>query len=97
MEQASFLTVSQVVNALHQQGFLTIFRLDANQLTCSAGTFSADEFDIVELYRVRGNAPETGDMIVCAIRSSLKGILITRCDTSGKPTASLLQMKQPSL
>ena len=87
------LTVSQAVDALRQQGYLTHFRLDENRLTCPVGTFTADEFDVVEVYRVRKNETETQDMIVYAICSSLKGILITRCDPVSPPVASLLSTK----
>lgn len=87
------LTVSQAVDALRQQGYLTHFRLDENRLTCPAGTFTTDEFDIVEVYRAQKNETDTQDMIVYAICSSLKGILITRCDPASQPVASILATK----
>lgn len=90
MGQDEMLTVSQAVDALHQQGYKTHFRLDKNGLTCPAGTFTTGEFDIVEVYRARGETSSTEDMIVYAICSSLKGILITQCDMASPRVVSLL-------
>ena len=72
-------TVSKAIEELRKQGYTTDFNIDENSISCSDGNFSADNFEVVDVYRYEGDSDPGDEAAVYAIRSStgLKGILVT--------------------
>ena len=72
-------TVSKAIEELRKQGYTTDFNIDESNITCSAGKFGADDFEVVDVYRYEGDSDPGDEAAVYAIRSStgLKGILVT--------------------
>ena len=72
-------TVSKAIEELRKQGYTTDFNIEENSITCSDGKFSADDFEVVDVYRYEGDSDPGDEAAVYAIRSStgLKGILVT--------------------
>ena len=72
-------TVSKAIEELRKQGYTTDFNIEENSITCSDGKFSADDFEVVDVYRYEGDTDPADEAAVYAIRSStgLKGILVT--------------------
>lgn len=74
-----YATVSEALEKLRQQGFTIDFNLEENCLSCSAGKFESDDFDIVDVYRYEGNTDPADEATVYAIESKTgtKGVLVT--------------------
>ena len=68
-------TVSKAIEELRKQGYTTDFNIDENSISCSDGNFSADNFEVVDVYRYEGDSDPGDEAAVYAIRSSsgLKG------------------------
>ena len=82
-------TVSKAIEELRKQGYTTDFNLEENAIVCSVGKFSANDFDIVDVYRYEGNSDPGDEAAVYAIKSSngLKGILVTGYGASSENTS----------
>lgn len=95
MKQAHYATVSEAVELLRNQGFTTDFKVEVNLLTCPAASFTADEFDIVDVYRYEGDSDPADEAIVYGIqaRSGLKGILIMGYGAADDPISDQILVK----
>lgn len=95
MGNAHYATVSEAINKLKEQGFTIDFNLDENCITCNAGKFEHDEFEIVDVYRYEGNSDPADEAAVYAIQSAsgLKGILVTGYGPSTDAASATLLAK----
>ena len=77
-QQFHYATVTEAINELKKQGFTLDLNLKANQLITGENTYSADEFEIVDLYRYEGPSDPADEATVYALAtpSGLKGILV---------------------
>lgn len=74
-----YATVTEAIEQLRKQGFTCDFNLKENQLMVDEKTYSADEFEIVDVYRYEG-ASDPGDeatVYALASASGVKGILVS--------------------
>ncbi|MFD1256648.1 phosphoribosylpyrophosphate synthetase [Mucilaginibacter terrae] len=88
-----YATVTDAINILKQQGFTTDFNLAENHIKCDAAAYSAEEFEILDVYRYEGNSDPADEATVYAIVSTegVKGILVTGYgDNSDSISAQLL-------
>lgn len=80
MEQKfHYATVTDAINQLRAKGFTLDFNLEKNRVKVGEHEFTADEIEIVDLYRYEG-ASDPGDeatVYALASKSGLKGILVT--------------------
>src|SRR6201985_2418787 len=78
-QQFHYATVTEAIEQLKQQGFTLDFNLEENRLICGTDTYSADEFEIVDLYRYEGPSDPGDEAVVYALasKSGLKGILVS--------------------
>ena len=81
MEKQKFhyATVSEAIEQLRKQGFNCDFNLKENQLTVGEQAYTADEFEIVDVYRYEGQSDPGDEATVYALASpsGLKVILVT--------------------
>jgi hypothetical protein len=72
-------TVSQAINELKKRGFTMDFNIRENCIVCAEGTFQADEFDIVDVYRYEGDTDPADEAVVYALqsKSGLRGVLVS--------------------
>lgn len=85
MERKShYGTVTEALKAFREQGFTHDFNLEFDHISCDAGKFHAEDFDIVDLYRYEGNSDPGDESVVYAIqsKSGAKGVLVTGYGTS---------------
>ncbi|HET6227733.1 MAG TPA: hypothetical protein VFF27_15730 [Bacteroidia bacterium] len=73
-----YATISQATETLRKQGYTTDFNLEENCLVCNNVKFTADDFEIVDVYRYEGDTDPADEASVYAIESKngLKGILV---------------------
>jgi len=78
-QQFHYATVSEAIDQLKKQGFTLDFNLKDNQLRAGEEQFSADDFEIVDLYRYEGASDPADEATVYALSSAsgLKGILVS--------------------
>jgi len=80
MEQKfHYATVTDAITQLRKQGFMLDFNLEKNRLKVGEHEYTADEFEIVDLYRYEG-ASDPGDeatVYALASKSGIKGILVS--------------------
>ena len=81
MEKQKFhyATVSEAIEQLRKQGFTCDFNLKENQLTVGEQAYTADEFEIVDIYRYEGQSDPGDEATVYALASpsGVKGVLVT--------------------
>jgi hypothetical protein len=80
MEQKfHYATVTEAINQLKQQGYTLDLNLEQNQFKAGEQEFSADEFEIVDLYRYEGASDPADEATVYALASKagIKGILVS--------------------
>ena len=72
-------TVLEALEAFKKQGFTTDFNLDENSIICGEAKFTADEFEIVDVFRYEGASDPSDESTVYAIesKSGIKGVLVT--------------------
>jgi hypothetical protein len=86
MEQKfHYATVTEAINQLRAKGFSLDFNLEKNRVKVGEHEFTADEIEIVDLYRYEGASDPGDEATVYALASSsgLKGILVTGYGASG--------------
>ena len=96
MEREShYETVSEAISQLRSQGFTTDFNLEENCIVCHSDKFSADEFEITDVYRYEGDSDPADEATVYAIESisGLKGILVTGYGVSSDSFSSAILAK----
>lgn len=76
--KSHYSTISEAINKLREQGFVTDFNLQENCLVCSTDKFNADDLEIVDVYRYEGDSDPSDEAIVYAIESKngVKGIIV---------------------
>ena len=74
-----YATISEAIEQLRKQGFVLDFNLKENSLKVNEQEYSADEFEIVDLYRYEGpsDPADEATVYVLASPSGVKGILVT--------------------
>ena len=74
-----YATISEAIEQLRKQGFTLDFNLKENSLKVDKLEYSADEFEIVDLYRYEGPSDPADEATVYALASpsGVKGILVT--------------------
>ena len=91
-------TVTEAVAGLRSRGFTEDFNLEENCLVCNAQRFSADQFEIEEVYRFEGDSDPGDEMVVYGIgsKSGVKGILVNaygwQADRMGDAIAKKLKL-----
>lgn len=74
-----YATISEAIEQLRKQGFTLDFNLKENRLKVNEQDYSADEFEIVDLYRYEGPSDPADEAAVYALASpsGVKGVLVT--------------------
>jgi hypothetical protein len=77
--QSHYETVSEAINKLRLEGFVTDFNLQETWIVCDKQRFEADELEIVDVYRYEGDTDPSDEATVYALesKSGVKGILVT--------------------
>ncbi len=72
-------TVTEAIDELRRKGYTLDFNIKENCLTCHAGNFGPDDFEIKEVYRYEGDTDPADKATVYGIDShnGMKGILVT--------------------
>jgi hypothetical protein len=90
MEQKfHYATVTEAIEQLRKQGFTCDFNLKQNRLIVGELEYTADEFEIVDVYRYEG-ASDPGDeatVYALASKSGVKGILVSGYGVSADEVA----------
>ena len=78
-QKLHYATVTDAIEQLRKQGFTCDFNLKENQLLVDEKSYSADEFEIVDVYRYEGASDPGDEATVYALASSsgVKGILVS--------------------
>jgi hypothetical protein len=93
----SYVTLSETMKELRNEGYVEDFNLQQNCLECRAGQFKvfADEFKIDKYYRFEGDSNPSDSSILYAIssdRHNLKGVLVNAYGIYSEPvTDEILQ------
>ena len=79
-----YATISEAIDQLKKQGFILDFNLDKNRFKVGDQEYTADEFEIVDLYRYEGPSDPADEATVYALasKSGVKGILVSGYGTS---------------
>jgi L-asparaginase/Glu-tRNA(Gln) amidotransferase subunit D len=78
-QQFHYDTITEAIEQLRKQGYSLDFNLAENRLKVGEQEYTADEFEIVDLYRYEG-ASDPGDeatVYALASPSGVKGILVS--------------------
>ena len=92
-----YVTLSETLNDLRQEGYTEDFNLRQNCLECRDGQFQmfADDFRIDKYYRFEGESNPSDQAIIYAIssdRHGLKGVLVNAYGIYSEPvTDEMLQ------
>jgi len=90
--QLHYATVSQAIETLRKKGYTIDFNLEENCLVCDGGKLTAEDFEIVDVYRYEGNTDPADEASVYAIESKagLKGILVAGYGPSSDSLSSAM-------
>jgi hypothetical protein len=90
--QIHYGTVTEAIEKLRKQGYITDFTIKGNQFCCVLGNFKADEFAITDIYRYEGETDPADEATVYALKSDsgLKGIVVTGYGISSDTDAAEL-------
>lgn len=95
--KSHYSTVSEAINKLREEGFVTDFNIEDNSIVCSTERFKVEELEIVDVYRYEGDTDPSDEAIVYAIesKSGVKGILVNGYGASSDSSTSAIidQMK----
>jgi len=97
MEQKfHYATISEAIEKLKTQGFTLDFNLQQNRLKVGEQDYTADEFEIVDLYRYEGPSDPADEATVYALanKSGLKGVLVTGYGATADDEAAEETLKQ---
>jgi hypothetical protein len=88
-------TVTEALEKFKKQGYTKDFNLEENALVCSGEKFSAEEFEIEDVYRYEGNTDPADEASVYAIKSKsgIKGVLVTGYGASADSVSSAILAK----
>ena len=78
-QQFHYATVTEAIEALRKQGFTLDFNLKENQFIVGDQAYTANEFEIVDVYRYEGPSDPGDEATVYALanKSGLKGVLVS--------------------
>ncbi len=92
--KSHYSTVSEAINKLKEEGYVTDFNLEENAIIGNKEKFSIEDLEIVDVYRYEGDSDPSDEAIVYAIESKtgVKGILVNGYGVSSDSlTASLIE------
>lgn len=92
--KSHYSTVSEAINKLRAEGYLTDFNLEENAIVGNKEKFNVEDLEIVDVYRYEGDSDPSDEAIVYAIESKtgVKGILVNGYGVSSDSlTASLIE------
>ena len=71
-------TVTEAIEGLRKRGYTEDFNLEENCLVCNAQRFTANDFEILEVYRFEGDSDPADEAVVYGIgsKNGIKGILV---------------------
>jgi hypothetical protein len=74
-----YATITEAIEQLKKQGFTLDFNLHKNSFKVGENEYTAEEFEIVDLYRYEGPSDPADEATVYALasKSGVKGILVT--------------------
>jgi hypothetical protein len=74
-----YATITEAIEQLKKQGYTLDFNLEKNRLKVGEHEYTADEFEIVDLYRYEGQSDPADEATVYALanKSGIKGILVS--------------------
>ncbi len=74
-----YATISEAIEQLKAQGFTLDFNLHKNRFKVGEKEYTADEFEIVDIYRYEGPSDPADEATVYALanKTGVKGILVT--------------------
>ncbi|GAA4318224.1 hypothetical protein GCM10023149_16210 [Mucilaginibacter gynuensis] len=78
-ENFHYETVSEAIRKLRADGFVSDFNISGTFVNSGSKTFTADELEIIDLYRYEGVSDPADEALVFALATSCgnKGILVT--------------------
>jgi hypothetical protein len=78
-QQFHYATITEAIEQLKKQGYTLDLNLKANRFLVGDNSYTADEFEIVDLYRYEGESDPGDEATVYALasKSGVKGILVT--------------------
>ena len=78
-QQFHYATVTEAIEALRKQGFTLDFNLKENQFIVGDQAYTANEFEIVDVYRYEGPSDPGDEATVYALanKSGVKGVLVS--------------------
>jgi hypothetical protein len=90
-----YATITEAIEQLKKQGYTLDFNLEKNRLKVGEHEYTADEFEIVDLYRYEGQSDPADEATVYALanKSGIKGILVSGYGASANE-ASTETLKQ---
>lgn len=93
--QTHYATVTEALEILRKQGFTLDFNLEENCIACELDKFSADDFEIMDVYRYEGDTDPADEATVYAVQSKtgLKGVLVTGYGVSGDSVSDAILKK----
>jgi hypothetical protein len=88
-QQFHYATISEALEQLRIQGYNLDFNLEENRFKVGEQEYTADEFEIVDLYRYEGASDPADEATVYALASpsGVKGILVSGYGTSADEAA----------
>ena len=98
-QQFHYATITEAITQLHKQGYTLDFDLKEDKLTADGKEYSADEFEIADLYRYEGASDPADEATVYALvsKSGLKGLLVSgygvSSDSASEETLKQLHYK----
>jgi hypothetical protein len=74
-----YATITEAIEQLKKQGYTLDFNLAGNRLKVAEQEYTADEFEIIDLYRYEGESDPGDEATVYALasKSGVKGILVS--------------------
>lgn len=78
-QQFHYDTITEAIEQLRKQGYTLDFNLAENRLRVGEQEYTADEFEIIDLYRYEGPSDPADEATVYALASpsGIKGILVS--------------------
>jgi hypothetical protein len=98
-QQFHYATITEAIEKLHQQGYTLDFNLKEDRLVAADSEYSAEEFEIADLYRYEGASDPADEATVYALvsKSGLKGLLVSgygiSSDSASEETLKQLHYK----
>jgi hypothetical protein len=98
-QQFHYDTITEAITQLHKQGYTLDFDLKEDKLVAEGKEYSADDFEIADLYRYEGASDPADEATVYALvsKSGLKGLLVSgygvSSDSASEETLKQLHYK----